>query len=83
MISNQLTVIGSRRQVQLFEKSDWAKMVNVRYYEWLETSPGRFMCQFTTDSSPLNPLKELSERCVAGLFQQNKGINESAIAGRQ
>ena len=62
MISNRLTVIGSRRQVQSFERSSWAKVFGARYYEWLETSPGRFMCQFTTDHSPVDGLKKLSAR---------------------
>lgn len=62
MINNRLTVIGAKRQVRLFERSSWEKTFGARYYEWLESSSGRFMCQFATDGSPLDRLKLLSGR---------------------
>ena|SRR6266404_2485086 len=61
-VNNRLTVIGAKRQVRLFERSSWAKTFGGRYYELLESSSGRFMCQFVTAGSPLDRLKLLSGR---------------------
>ena len=62
MINNRLIVLGAKRQIRLFEKSNWLKTFGARYYEWLERSSRRFVCQFVTDSSPLDRLRQLSGR---------------------
>jgi hypothetical protein len=59
---NRLTAIGSKRQVQLFQKSNWATALGARHCELLENSPARFACQFETEAPPLESLGELSRR---------------------
>src|SRR5450755_4164984 len=59
---NRLTAIGSKRQVQLFQKSNWATALDARHCELLENSLARFACQFETQAPPLESLGELSRR---------------------
>lgn len=59
---NRLTVIGSKRQVQLFQKSRWATAIGADHCELLENSPGRFSCQFDSQHLLLESLRRLSRR---------------------
>ena len=59
---NRLTVIGSKRQVLLFRKSNWEAALHPRYFELMENSPHRYIGQFYTDSMVLEPLRKLSRR---------------------
>jgi len=61
-INVRLTVVGSKRQVQLFQKSNWQRHLHARYVELLENSPRRFACQFETETLPLAPLNRVSRR---------------------
>ncbi len=60
--SNRLTVLGSKRQVQQFVKSNWERRLHARHGELMENSPRRFVCLFETDEPPLEPLGALSLR---------------------
>jgi hypothetical protein len=62
MWSNRLTVIGSKTQVQRFQKSNWDRRLRARYADLVENSPRRFACQFKTERFPLEPLRRLSRR---------------------
>ena len=56
---SRLTVIGSRRDVQLFRNSQWEKALRAAYTEPLQLSPRRFVCQFETDSQDDQGLQRL------------------------
>jgi len=56
---SRLTVIGSRRDVQLFRNGQWEKALRAAYTEPLELSPCRFVCQFETDSQDDQGLQRL------------------------
>ena len=60
--SNRLTVIGSRVQVQRFQKSNWDRHLRAQYCDLLECSPERFACQFSTQRFPLEALRRLSRQ---------------------
>jgi hypothetical protein len=62
LYSNRLTVLGSKTQVQRFQKSHWDRHLAARHGELLEDSPGRFACQFETESTSLERLRRLSRR---------------------
>jgi hypothetical protein len=55
----RLTVIGSRRDVQLFRNGQWEKALRAAYTEPLQLSPRRFVCQFETDSQDDQGLQRL------------------------
>ena len=55
----RLTVIGSRRDVQLFRNSQWEKALRAAYTEPLELSPCRFVCQFETEQQNGHDLQRL------------------------
>ena len=63
MQTNRLTVIG---EVSKFERSAWLPAVGGRYYELLELTANRYVCQFETTASPLPALQQLS-RLYPGL----------------
>ena len=56
----RLTVIGARRDVQRFQNRAWENILRARYCDPLQLSPGRFVCQFTTESHDLRRLQRLS-----------------------
>ena len=58
----RLTVVGSQREVQAFQRGAWETVLAARHCELLETSPGRYSCQFETNHPPLDSLKRLSQR---------------------
>jgi hypothetical protein len=60
--SNRLTVIGSKRQVQRFRKSNWNTSLCARHCELLENSPTRFACEFKTERLLPESLRKLSRR---------------------
>jgi hypothetical protein len=57
---NRLTVIGPVTQVRKFVKSEWDITLGARHGEFLENSPGRYVCQFKTQGLPLAKLQRLS-----------------------
>lgn len=66
--SNRLTVIGPKAQLQRFRRTRWHIPLDSRHEELLENSPGRFACQFETDTPPLEPLRRLSRRWLKLVF---------------
>lgn len=60
--NNRLTVVGSKRQVRLFQKTNWDRQLRVKHVELLENSPRRFACQFENQACLLQSLKKLSRR---------------------
>ena len=56
---SRLTVIGSRRDVQLFRNGQWEKALRAAYTEPLQLSPCRFVCQFETDQQNGHDLQRL------------------------
>lgn len=60
--NNRLTVLGSKRQVQRFQKSNWNTALRVRHCELLENSPTRFAFEFTSERSLPESLRKLSRR---------------------
>lgn len=58
----RLTVIGSKRDVRRFQKSQWETMLRVRHLDPLLLCPCRFTCQFETDDPGLKRLQTLSRR---------------------
>jgi hypothetical protein len=81
MTTNRFTVIGSKRQVELFQKSNWKRHLRAWFGDLLENSPGRFACQFETESAPLESLKRLSRRSPRLTFLLDYEIEESRIKG--
>jgi hypothetical protein len=55
----RLTVLGTKRDVRRFESSAWEKILRARYYDPLQLSPCRFVCQFETDNQDSHGLKRL------------------------
>jgi hypothetical protein len=59
-VNNRLIVIGPKRDVKRFQECAWEMRFRGKFIEPLEFSPGRFACQFQTDSAALNPLRGVS-----------------------
>ncbi len=59
---NRLTVLGSKAAVRRFVKSRWNKALGAQYAQLLESSPGRYICQFDTNVPPCEALRKLSRR---------------------
>ena len=59
---HRLTVLGSKRDMQRFRNSPWAKILRARHQDPLEFSPCRFVCQFETTGHHLQRLQILSRR---------------------
>jgi hypothetical protein len=57
----RLTVIGTKRDVRRFRASAWEKILRARYYDPLELSPCRFVCQFEIGTPDLLRLRRLSK----------------------
>ena len=81
MTNNRLAVLGSKRQVGLFQKSNWERLLRARFAELLENSPGRFACQFETESASVKSLSRLSRRWPWLTFLLDYQIEESRIKG--
>src|ERR1043166_8435624 len=62
LICNRLTVLGSERQVNRFLESNWERLLRANYKEWLQNSPGRYVCDFKTQTRIAESLKRLSRR---------------------
>ncbi len=77
--NNRLTVLGSNRQVELFQQSNWERRLHAPFSELLEYSPGRFACQFETESAPLKSLRQLSRRWPRLKFLLDYEIEASRI----
>jgi hypothetical protein len=59
----RLTVLDSKRKVALFAKNPgWKKTMNARHLDWLQLSPGRYVCLFDTELQPVERLRKLSRR---------------------
>ena len=60
--SNRLIVLGARSTVKRFIRSRWEQTLGARYGDWLQNSPGRYVCQFDTEALLLEQLKKLSRQ---------------------
>jgi hypothetical protein len=78
---NRLTVLGSKAQVQRFQKGNWDRSLRVRHSELLESSPNRFACQFETECPPLESLRRLSRRWPRLVFVLNYEVKANRIMG--
>jgi nuclear transport factor 2 (NTF2) superfamily protein len=81
MWSNRLTVIGSKTQVQRFQKNNWDRHLRARYCELAENSPTRFACQFKTERFPLESLRRLSGRWQKLILLLDFESEENRIKG--
>jgi hypothetical protein len=52
---------GDWHEVQRFRASAWEKVLRARYYDPLELSPCRFVCQFEIGTPDLLRLRRLSK----------------------
>jgi hypothetical protein len=68
LIHNWLTVLGSKRQLTLFLASKWKQQLRLEYDDWVENSPGRYVCQFEKKECALRALKRLSRRWPRLIF---------------
>ena len=77
---NRLTVTGSRKLLQRFQKSAWLDCLSGRFAELLEIATTRFACQFETSSLSIPALKDLSLKHPGLIFlldyetSQTKGL---------
>lgn len=66
---NRLIIIGSARAIQrLTGNDDWAVKLKGRHITWLEISPKRHVCEFTSRGSPLIKLQKLSQKWSSLIF---------------
>lgn len=65
MQQNRLTVLGPPRLVTAFARR---KLKDARYFDWLETTRGRYSCQFESDNDPLLDLVGHSRRRLRLIF---------------
>jgi hypothetical protein len=59
---NRLIVLGAKTTVRQFVASNWEQTLGARYGDWLQNSPGRYVCQFETEVRPLEQLTKLSRQ---------------------
>ena len=78
---NRLTVIGSKRDIQRFQNSEWQKTLRVLYPEPLQFSPCRFVCQFETTVHHVERLQTLSRRWPGLVLLLDFEIVQSRIKG--
>ena len=81
MTNNRLAVLGSKRQVGLFQKTNWVRRLRARHVELLENSPRRYTCQFETESAALKSLMPLSRRWPRLTFLLDYEIEERRMKG--
>ena len=81
MCNNRLTVLGSRAQVQRFQKSHWDRRLRARHCELLENSDRRFACQFETEALPVQSLQRLSRAWPGLTLLLDYEVEESRIKG--
>jgi hypothetical protein len=79
--TNRLTVIGSKRQVQLFQKSRWATALGAEHCELLENSPKRYSCQFDSKHFLLESLRRLSRRLPRLVFLLDYEMEAERLKG--
>jgi hypothetical protein len=81
MCNNRLTVLGSKAQVQQFQKSHWDRHLGARHCELLENSNRRVACRFETKALPLQSLRRLSRRWPGLTLLIDYEVEESRIKG--
>ena len=79
--NNRLTVLGSKAQVQQFQKSHWDRDLGARHCELLENSNRRFACQFETEALPVQSLQWLSRGWPGLTLLLDYEVEESRIKG--
>ncbi|MGZ4961679.1 MAG: hypothetical protein ACXWC8_03900 [Limisphaerales bacterium] len=57
---NRLIVLGAKSTVKRLIRSDWERTIGARYSDWLQNSPGRYVCHFETEARPFQQLTKLS-----------------------
>jgi len=94
--TNRLTVVGSKRMVRKFtnQQDKWELALGARHGEFLQNSPGRYVCQFDTRRPPQKELQKLSlvwprlsfvlefdleEKRIKGLAKFQRGETESCV----
>jgi len=80
----RLTVLGPKRAVRRFQDSAWGKALRARYADPLELSPGRFVCQFETESpndQNLQRLQRLSRKHPELVFLLDFELMPARIKG--
>ena len=60
--NNRLTVIGPKKQVQLFQSSKWDRRLGARFCELMDRSKARYISDFKTEAPPIERLRKLSLR---------------------
>ena len=78
---NQMVVLGSKAHAQRFVASNWDRTLRARHCELLQNSPGRFACQFDTETPPLESLRRLSRRWPRLTFLLGYEMEPSRIQG--
>ncbi len=79
--SNRLTVLGPQAELQRFLGSKWERRLHPRHGEWMENSPGRFVCLFDTDEPCLEGLRRLSGRWPNLVFLLDYEIDSERMRG--
>jgi hypothetical protein len=60
LVHNQLTVLGPAAPLKQFLKTEFQKRLQARFFDWIEDSKGRFICQFDTDTLAASRLQRVS-----------------------
>lgn len=59
----RLTLVGPARAVSAFvDSTGWSRTLGARHIEWLQLSPTRHVCEFSTQLPPVTQLEEVSRR---------------------